>query len=426
MENGATEKSIIVVGAGIVGVATAIWLQRDGFNVTLVDRTGPAAGTSYGNAGVLASGSIVPVPVPGLWAKAPGMLLDPNQPLFLKWRYLPRLLPFLWQYLGQAKNVDQIASGLHDMLHDSVDQHHAIADGTPAAQYLRDDDYFYGYKDRAAFLADSYGWDMRRKHGVTFEELTADELAAADPALAGRFGFGVRLLRHGRITDPGAYVTALAAHFYAHGGTFQQANVTDIVVENGLCTGVDTDQGLLHADQYVLTLGAWSGPLAAKLGVKAPLESERGYHIEFVNPSIQLKSTVMVATGKFVMNAMDGRLRCAGVVEFGGLDAPPSKAPFALLKQQVKDLFPDLTYDRVDEWMGHRPSTADSLPVIGAAPQARNLLLGYGHQHVGLTGGPKTGRWLAQLASGRSPNTDLGAYAPSRKTTRGTHGRNTN
>lgn len=405
---------IIVVGAGIVGVSAALWLQRDGFDVTLIDREGPAAGTSYGNAGILASGSIVPVSVPGLLRQVPRMLLGRNQPLFLKWRHLPRLAPFLRKYLTQAKNVDHIANGLHSLLHDAVDQHHALAGQTSAASYISRDDWIYGYKDRAAYLADGYGWNIRRRHGVEFEELSAEELSLHDPVLARRFGYGVRLKQHGRIADPGAYVTALMDSFLQKGGIFQKATITDVEIQDGTCIGVKTDQGLLTADQYVLTLGAWSGPLARKLGVKVPMESERGYHIEYVNPSIQLKNTVMVAAGKFAMNSMNGRLRCAGIVEFASLDAPPSQEPFALLKRQVKDLFPDLTYDRVDEWMGHRPSTSDSLPIIGHAPNASNVLLGYGHQHVGLTGGPKTGRWLAQLAGGRPPNTDLGAFSPGR------------
>ncbi|SFR32515.1 NAD(P)/FAD-dependent oxidoreductase [Litoreibacter janthinus] len=418
MGDALTNETIMVVGAGIVGVATALWLQRDGFEVTLIDREGPAAGTSYGNAGVLASGSIVPVSVPGLLTKAPSMLFSRNQPLFLKWSYLPRLLPFLRQYLAQSRSVEHIAGGLHDLLHDSVDQHHALADGTPAARFLSNEDWIYGYADREAYLADGYGWDIRRLHGVPFEEMSAGDLATYDPSLSERFGFGVRLLQHGRISDPGAYVGALMDVFCAKGGVFQKATIRDLAVEDGTCVGIETDTGVLTANQYVLTLGAWSGPLAKKLGITVPLESERGYHLEYVNPSIILKSPVMVSAGKFAMNSMDGRLRCAGVVEFGGLDAPASKAPFELLKRQVKDLFPDLTYDRVVEWMGHRPSTADSLPVIGQAPHASNVLLGYGHQHVGLTGGPKTGRWLAQLASGRAPNTDLAAYAPSRSINR--------
>lgn len=408
------QKSVLVVGAGIVGVSSALWLQRDGFDVTLVDRTGPAAGTSYGNAGVIASGAIVPVSVPGLLRKAPAMLFNRNEPLFLRWSYLPRLLPFLLPFLANGRAAEQIAGDLHSILHDAIDQHHALADGTPAADYLTDDDWIYGYTDRKAFEKDSYGWDIRRKHGVPFEELTAEELGEREPALAGRFGYGVRMMNHGRISDPAAYVNALCQVFLDAGGTYRQATINDIDIKSGQCVGVMTDVGTLTADHYVLTLGAWSGPLAKKLGITVPLETERGYHLEFVNPNVTLNGTVMVSAGKFAMNPMKGRLRAAGVVELGGLDAGPSEAPFDLLKQQVAQVLPDLTYDRIDTWMGHRPSTSDSLPVIGRAPKAANLLLGYGHQHVGLTAGPKTGRWLAQLASGRSPNTDLAPYAPDR------------
>ncbi len=411
-------EDIIVIGAGIVGVSTALWLQRGGHRVTLVDREGPAAGTSFGNGGILASGSIVPVTVPGLMRKVPGMLFSPNQPLFLRWSYLPRLVPFLRRYLRHANSgsVDRISAALSQLLHDAPEQHLALAKGTGAEKYLTLADYVFGYADKKAFEKDHYSWEVRRRNGSPYEVMDAEAMAAHDPALAGRFGYGVRCSGHGQVTDPGAYVQALADAFEANGGTFLKADVQDLEIEDGLCTGLRTSAGRLQADRYVLTLGAWSGPMARKLGVKVPLESERGYHVEFVNPSITLKSTVMVASGKFVMNSMLGRLRCAGVVEFGGLDAPASKAPFALLRRQVADLFPDLTYDRVDEWMGHRPATADSIPVIGISPRASNVLLGYGHHHVGLTGGPKTGRWLAQIVSGQSINTDLSAYAADRET----------
>jgi len=409
--------NITVIGAGIVGVSTAIWLQRDGHAVTLLDKTGVAAGTSYGNAGILASAAVVPVTVPGLFWKAPKMLFDRNQPLFLRWLYLPRLLPFLVKYLknGTARTNAKIATGLTEMMHDSPDQHLALAAGTGAEKYIDTFDYFYGYKDAQAFAADAYGWNIRRTHGFDFTEVTGEELAAYDPTLAGRFGHGVRLKNHGRITDPGAYVQALADHFVAQGGKIKTAEITGFDLKIGQCTAVLTTTGSHKADRYVITTGAWSGKLSRELGVTVPLESERGYHIEFVNPSITLKSPIMVAAGKFVVNSMVGRMRAAGVVEFGGLDAAASRAPVELLKRQMTDLFPDLTYDRIDEWMGHRPSTSDSLPIIGVAPKAGNVFLGYGHQHIGLTGGPKTGRWLAKLATNAPINTDLSAYAADRK-----------
>ena len=144
------------------------------------------------------------------------------------------------------------------------------------------------------------------------------------------------------------------------------------------------------------------------------LEAERGYHIEFVNPSIQLKSPIMVSSGKFAMTPMEGRLRCAGIVEFGGLSEKRSRAPLDLLKEQALQLLPELKYDRIDEWMGFRPSTSDSLPVIGATENYKNVWLGFGHQHIGLTAGPKTGRWIAQMINGDKPNVDLEPFSTQR------------
>jgi len=408
---------VVVIGAGIVGVSTALWLQRAGVQVTLIDREAPAAGASQGNGGVLAVGAIVPVPVPGLLRKVPKMLMDPASPLFLRWSYLPRLAPFLARYLPHARadRVATTAQALMTLLYDAPDQHVALAEGTEAAQFISRGSYLYGYADEAAYAADAFGWSLREAQGVPIKTLDKAALAAFDPLLAGRFGFGVELPDHAIITDPGAYVRALAAGFQTLGGSFLQASVTRFVTQNGQARAVRTNQGEIAADAFALTLGAWSGPVAKDLGITVPLESERGYHVEFHNPNLTLRAPIMVASGKFVVTPMEGRWRAAGVVEFGGLDAPPSPAPFALLKSQVADLFPELTYSHTTEWMGHRPATADSIPIIGAAPRLSNVHLGYGHHHIGLTGGAKTGRWLSQMMTGDGPNADMSAYAPDRK-----------
>ena len=407
---------IAVVGAGIVGVSAAIWLQRAGARVTLIDRTGPAAGASWGNAGLLAAASIVPVTTPGILRKAPGMLFDPMKPLFLRWSYLPRLAPFLRRYLAHAtpEAVERIADALAELLGDTVEQHLSLAAGTGAERYIVPCDYLFGYGGRADYEADAYAWRLRRARGFESEEMEPEALAAFDPALKGRFGLAVRCPGHGRITDPGAYVSALHAHFTGQGGEALVAAVSDIRIEAGRATGLVTDRGVIEAEEVVVTAGAWSGPLASRLGVTMPLETERGYHLEFVAPSLSLRAPVMVASGKFLATPMDGRLRCAGVVEFGGLEAGPSEAPFRLIERKAKAVFPDLRYERIDRWMGHRPATTDSLPVIGRAPAAPNVWLGYGHQHVGLTGGPKTGRWLSQMIRGDRPNADLSPFSPDR------------
>lgn len=409
-------QTVVIVGAGIVGVSTAIWLQRAGHNVVLIDKAGPGEGTSYGNGGVLASCSIVPVTTPGLITKAPRMLFDPNQPLFLKWGYLPRLVPWLVKYLGHANRADttRIAGALAQVVGDSLADHQALAEGTGAEKWIVPDDYLYIYVDRAAFEADAFGWSLRRQHGFEWEELEADAFRAFDPIFDESQGFAVRLGNHGRIADPGRYVKDLAAHVVREGGRLLQAEVTGFQRDNGRITGVRAGGETIACDSAVLATGVWSKPLAKTLGINVPLESERGYHIELWEPNVMPRAPVMVASGKFVATPMDGRLRLAGVVEFGGLDAPPSQAPFDLLLKNAKAAMPGLTWKREERWMGHRPAPADSIPIIGEAPGLGGAFMGFGHHHIGLTGGPKTGRWLAQMISGSKPNVDVTVYSPAR------------
>ena len=411
-----TTQTIVVIGAGIVGVSTAIWLQRDGHDVTLIDRGDPGDGTSYGNGGVLASAAVVPVTVPGLIAKAPRMLFDRDQPLFLKWSYLPRLLPWLRNYLAHCtpEAVNRIADALLPIVGDSLADHQALSAGTGADRWLRPSDYVYVYNDRAHFEGDAFGWGIRKARGFSWDEIEGEALRAYEPALSAAFGFAARLGNHGMIANPGQYVKDLAAHFVASGGRLLKGDVTDILRENGRVTGVRASGETLACSAVVLATGVWSKRLCATLGLDVPLESERGYHVELWEPSMAPRNPMMIASGKFVMTPMDGRLRLAGMVEFGGLDAAPSRAPFDLLMKNVKTVLPGLTFKDKTEWMGHRPATTDSIPVIGEVAGAKGAFLGFGHHHVGLTGGPKTGRILAQLVSGRRPNIDLAPYAPSR------------
>ncbi|MEM8553043.1 MAG: FAD-dependent oxidoreductase [Pseudomonadota bacterium] len=408
--------NIVVVGAGIVGVSTAIWLLREGHEVTLIDRLEPGEGTSYGNAGVLASGSVVPVTTPGLIKKVPKMLLDPNQPLFLKWGYLPKLLPWLRRYLSHANVADttRIAAGLTHVVGDSLAEHQALARETGAEGYVTPSDYNFAYTGRAQYDADAFGWGLRRDNGFDWNVLEAGAVKEYDPNLTDGIGLLARMPDHGHIKDPGAYVKALAAHAKSQGAQILQAEVSDVARDNGEVTGVRAGGETVPCDNVVLCTGVWSKGLSKALGVDVPLESERGYHIELYEPSIVPRAPTMVASGKFVVTPMEGRLRLAGLVELGGLDAPPSRQPFRLLENGARKLLPGITWKEKREWMGHRPAPADSLPLIGPVPAVKGAYLGFGHHHIGLTAGPKTGRLLAQMISGKRPNVDTSAFAPSR------------
>ena len=406
---------IIVIGAGIIGVSTALHLQRDGADVTLIDRADPGEGASWGNGGVLASCSIVPVPVPGLLRKAPGMLLDRDAPLFLRWSHLPRLAPWLRRYLahGTREQAERTARALLPIIGDSLADHQALASGTPAERWIRPCDYTFVYPDRAAFEADAFAWKIRRDNGFAWDEIEGPALRDYAPTLSAEAaGFAARLGGHGRIIDPGRYVKDRAAHFQASGGRMVKADVTGFEIPGNRVIGVRAGGETLPCSEAVLTTGAWSEKLARALGVDVSLESERGYHIELWEPNLTFDAALMISSGKFVVTPMHGRIRLAGIVEFGGLEAPPSRGPFDLLRRAIARTMPGLTWKHQTEWMGHRPATIDSLPLIGPAPRLAGAWLGFGHQHVGLTGGPKTGRTLAQMIAGRAPNIDLAPYAP--------------
>lgn len=411
------KRKVAVIGAGIVGVSAANWLQRAGHEVILIDREGPAAGTSYGNAGILAAASVIPVTVPGLIAKAPKMLFDSDGPLFMRWGYALRLLPWLGKYLKHCnpQDVKRIAEALTPILGDSLEQHQALATDTDAASFIQPTDYLYIYKNREVYEAESFAWSLRRDLGFTWTELDRAALVEKDPSFAeGSAQFALSLDKHGFITDPGRYVKALAAHFQQQGGSLHVGSVDDLIATNGHVSGVQTSTGVLECDTAVVATGVWSEALSQKLGVKVPLEAERGYHVELFNATRIPRHPSMIVAGKFVATPMDGRLRCAGIVEFGGLKALASRKPLDLLKRQVHAVFPGIGYDRIEEWLGYRPAPTDSIPLIGEFGSMGGVYAGFGHQHVGLTGGAKTGRILADLISGNDPGFDLSPYRPDR------------
>jgi len=409
--------SVLVIGAGITGVCAAEWLRRDGWDVTLVDRVEPGsdAQTSFGNAGLIARTAIIPVSMPGLMAKAPFMLLDPDSPLFLRWRYLPRLLPWLVPFFrsGSERRVADIAAALAPLTTDAVDQHQSLAAGTPAADFIRTGEYVSLYPDKSDYEADPLSNMLRQLHGFEASYIGREELVERDPHLGPTYTFGSVYKDYGWLSSPGSYVAALFGHFTANGGHYIRGEVAEI-------TPGDHPSATLHggetinADKVVLAAGAWSGPMARKLNLPVKLEAERGYHISMYAPNFTAPNPYMITDAKFVLTPMDGFLRAAGVAEFAGLDAPPSPAPVALLRRQMKKVYPNLEFERDEVWMGRRPTTPDSLPVLGEVRGAPNIIHAYGGQHIGMTIGPRLGRMVADVAKGRHSNSDIAPYRPDR------------
>lgn len=414
----ASPLKIAVIGAGIVGVSTALWLRRDGHNVTVFDRIEPGDSkqTSYGNAGLLARSSVIPVPTPGLIKAVPKMLLTKDGPLFLKWRYLPKLLPWLIPFLKGANEstVRRVATALTDILGDAVEQHTTLAEGTDAAQYITKGSYTFLYKDRAYYEKEALSFSIRAENGFTWDELDRNALLEIDPNLGPDYGFGASVHDHGWITNPGAYTAALFDAFRALGGTFVKAEVQDLTpLENG--SAQVTASGETHQfDRVTLASGAWSKKLADKLGHSVALETERGYHVMLKDSSIRPPNPYMIGDAKFGLTPMQQGVRAAGLVEFGGLEAAPSTAPLDLFRRSLRRVYPKIEWHEEETWMGHRPSTTDSLPLIGESTRAKGIYFAFGAQHIGLTSGPKTGRLIADMIGDRHPNIDLSPFATNR------------
>lgn len=413
-----SDARVIVVGGGMVGISTAIWLQREGQVVTLIDKGTPEDRASYGNAGMLASASVLPVTMPGLLGKIPKLVLKRSEPLYLRWSYLPRMMPWAMRYLSHANAADvrRIAGALEPIIGNSLEDHLALTQGTEARRFIRPCDFAVLYKDAQAFKGDALGWQIRKDLGFDWSEHRGADRSSYDPIFSDDLSYLAALSNHGQITDPGAYLAALRDHFEQQGGQILTQEVQDITQSDGRATGVVIPSGQISAAAVVITAGAWSPLLTKKLGVNIPVEAESGYHLEFWDPSITPRMPTLVPSVKLLFSPMEGRLRAAGAVEFGGLSNTGRKMVFDMLRKAVKQVLPDLTYSRETQWMGHRPAPTDSVPIIDQLPDVKGVFLGFGHQHVGLTGSARTGQILAQMVSGKTPNIDLSPYSVGRFT----------
>jgi len=275
-----TRKTVAVIGAGICGVSTAIWLQRYGHNVILMDKGKPGMATSYGNAGLLAHGAVNPVTSPGLLKALPGYLANPNSPLFLKWRHLPKLAPWLIKLLSNATDskTRSIVKQMDALIYNSVAQHKALVRDTPLEKWIVDSKLSFAYKDEADFQKDAYDWEMKASVGLTPNMVLGEDVKDVEPIL----GKAVRCLAvlegHGHITNPGQYITELSQLFTENGGVFMQTEVRDVQQNEGRVSHIETEQGRVDCDYAVITAGIWSKEFMNKLGLDIPMESDPNGH----------------------------------------------------------------------------------------------------------------------------------------------------
>ncbi len=414
---------VVVIGGGIVGLCCAIELLRDGHAVTLLEPESPGGQhqASYGNGAWFSPASVVPTSLPGAWRNVPGYLRDPLGPLAIRWRYLPQLLPWLLRYLHAGSTVPRVeatARALRALIADAPDRHRRLADEAGVPGLVVRQGLLYIYPSRAAFEAETLAWRLRRDNGVRWIELSEDELRQQEPSLDRRYTFGVLVEEGAHCLDPGAYLAALAAHAHSLGMQHRRGNATGFAIRAGRLHAVRTRDGDLAATKAVIAAGARSGPLAAAAGDRVPLETERGYHVAIASPEAVPRHPVMPSDGKMAHTVTGGALRIAGQIELASLDAPPDWRRAGILRDFALRTYPglprNLPEDRISVWMGHRPSIADGLPVIGPATACADIVHAFGHGHIGLASGPLTGRLVADLVLGTTPVVDPAPYRATR------------
>ncbi|MBN9410236.1 MAG: FAD-dependent oxidoreductase [Burkholderiales bacterium] len=408
---------IAVIGTGIVGTCTAAWLQRDGHQVTFFDPREPGEACSFGNAGSLSPSACLPVGMPGMWKRVPRWLLDPLGPLTVRWRYAPLVVPWLVRMLRHStkEEVTRIATALRTLLEPIFDCYGPLLDDAQANHLVKRTGCLYVYSSREIAAQWAWGMNLRRSLGVRMVDVDQDELEAIEPDLKGRFRFGILAPENGSTLDPSALVKALHAHCMDEGAQFVRCAVTGFERQGRHVTGVRTRDGeRVAVDGVVVAAGAWSARLAAELGSRVPLETQRGYHVTVRSSNLNLRHTVMAVENNLMVNPMAMGLRLAGTVEFAGLKAPPNYERAQALLRQGRLLFPHLDTSEVTEWMGHRPCMPDSLPVVGTAASVDNAWLAFGHGHMGMCMGASTGREIAHLVAGRPTQVDLTPFRPDR------------
>ncbi|MDF0699215.1 FAD-dependent oxidoreductase [Rhizobium sp. MC63] len=405
--------SIVIVGAGIIGATIAYELQRRGNDVTLIERAAPGMGASYGNMASIAVTEFMPASRPGIWAQMPKWLLDPEGPVRIRPGYLPKLVPWFLRFLAASRpsklrELEAAGAVLCRRVYQDLD---ALLKETGLTHMLTAEGCLSLYADEAEFRADREHIDILERFGFRHDILGGNAIRDLEPALTAKIGKAVLFPDNRSITDPHKLVLALAEKFQALGGRMVQGDVAGFEQSEAGVSAVRLADGRsVPADKVVLAAGAFTARLSALLREPIPLETERGYHTQIMEPGISMRHSIIWPARAFMVTPTAGGIRVGGTVEMAGLDAPPDYRRAKILVKRAREALPELKAEGATEWMGHRPALPDTVPVMGPSAKRRNVWYATGHGHLGLTYAATTGRLMADLVTGVQPPVDMKPY----------------
>jgi D-amino-acid dehydrogenase len=397
-------KHIAVIGAGVVGLAIALKLRREGYRVTIFEPEEPGSQVSAGSAGMIMTAQAVPFTQRGLWRKVPSMLNDREGPLFVHWGHLPRLTPWLRRFLrnSRRKRYEAIAETLAPLTGRSFDSWLELIGPHEGSKLLRQDGLLYVFKTSKAFRAARRDAEFRERYGVASQIIPPEELRQMEPALGANLAGGVLYPDSGHCTDLKKLASSLSIAFRTAGGELCRATVRELKSGGNGIVRVVCDDAEHKVEEAVVSAGLWSGPLVKPYGVKQMLAAERGYHLMLKEPHISLRRPLIAGEDRFAITPFSEGIRLAGTSEFASAKTPPDWSRADMLLDQAKTILPEINGEETaTRWMGPRPSTPDSLPVIGRTPKNPNIICAYGHGHLGLTLGAVTADIVADLVARR-------------------------
>ncbi len=406
---------IVVIGGGAVGVACALWLRRDGHQVVILEPGDIAGQCSYGNASTFAEYACSPIANPSVWSNLPSLLFSQDSPFVVRWSRLPQLLPWLVRFMGQctASRAKTNAERLARLLRQTYSGYEPLLEAAPAARALiRNNGCLYAYATHEGLRGAQADIALRRSLGIEQEVLGAAGIEALEPVMAGQSVGGVLFPRSCHLRDTQGFLQALAAPMVADGSVLCGRALRLRSASDGV--HIDCEDGsTLAADRVVLAAGAWSAQLAATMGERIPMDTERGYHVEFeLGRELLTRPTCPVESAFYMTPLANGRLRAAGTVELASLRDPLNPARIRYIEQRVRKVL-NIDAPVSHRWMGMRPTLPDCVPVIGPSLRDARVIHAFGHQHLGITLAGATGEIVAACVRGQAPGW-LGDYSASR------------
>jgi D-amino-acid dehydrogenase len=410
----ASLEQAVVVGGGIVGTCCALYLQRSGFQVTLIDPAAPGDSTAKWSCGQISVGEIIPLSKPGLLMKVPGWLMDQTGPLALRPSALPGIIPWMLRFMACARHskIESIAQSMATLTN------HVFADYAPLLDAC-DDKALLVQRPVMQVFDGPEGVERERGHielrqslGFSSQVINAAEIGDLEPALAGRFAHGILLPQWRYVSDTEGFIAALTESFEQQGGRRIRTTVTSIDEDAGRATGVTLANGeRIAANQVVLAAGAGATRFFSRLGIDAPLEGVAGYQALLSDPGVEFRHSVIYSDGGFCFTPMRRGLQIGGTIEFSGRDAKPNFKRAEIILQKARRVLPQLKADKFEFGVGYRPFLPDTKPIIDRSRRLPNVLLAIGHGQLGLTLGATTGRLIAELATGQTPQQDLAPFS---------------